>query len=185
VSSASSAETSVLICAPFENVNAEWWPPGTTCTSIYGTKRQLPGSNVIINTATRASIESIPGLADAQPLTHTEALELDVVPSHLIVLGSCYVEFAQAMGRFGSKILKATVKRISGKSRECVRILLEKNGNGAKKTVEGSHLSAATGRTPNTQGIGFIFHPIRVTTRLSYRLNLSASGCASTWRAST
>jgi pyruvate/2-oxoglutarate dehydrogenase complex dihydrolipoamide dehydrogenase (E3) component len=154
-----------------------------------GTKRQLRGSNVIINTGTRASIESIPGLADAQPLTHTEALELEVVPSHLIVLGSGYVglEFAQAMRRFGSKvtilgrdsrllsgededvsealqslfeneevelILKATVKRISGKSGECVRILLEKNGNGAQKTLEGSHLLAATGRTPNTQGIG-------------------------------
>ena len=154
-----------------------------------GTKRQLRGSNVIINTRTRASIESIPGLADAQPLTHIEALELDVVPSHLIVLGSGYVglEFAQAMRRFGSKvtvlgrdsrllsgededvgealqrlledeevdlILNATVKRISGKSGECVRILLEKNGNGAQKTVEGSHLLAATGRTPTTQGIG-------------------------------
>jgi pyruvate/2-oxoglutarate dehydrogenase complex dihydrolipoamide dehydrogenase (E3) component len=116
-------------------------------------------------------------------------LELDVVPSHLIVLGSGYVglEFAQAMRRFGSRvtvlgrdsrllsgededvgealqrlledeevdlILNATVKRISGKSGECVRILLETNGNGAKKTVEGSHLLAATGRTPNTQGIG-------------------------------
>src|SRR5262249_42293269 len=71
-----------------------------------GTGRQLQGTNVIINTGTHASSEPIPGLADAQPLTHVEALELDVLPSHLIVLGSGYVglEFAQAMRRFGSKV---------------------------------------------------------------------------------
>ena len=42
-----------------------------------GTKRQLRGTNVIINTGTRASFGSVPGLADAKPLTHVEALELD------------------------------------------------------------------------------------------------------------
>ena len=30
---------------------------------------------------------NIPGLAAAAPLTHIEALELDRVPAHLIVLG--------------------------------------------------------------------------------------------------
>ena len=51
-------------------------------------------------------------------------------------------------------ILNARAKRISGKSGESVRILLEKNGNGTAKTLEGSHLLLAIGRTPNTQGIG-------------------------------
>jgi len=71
-----------------------------------GTKRWLRGKNVVIGTGTHAAIENIPGLASAQPLTHVEALELDVVPEHLIVLGSGYVglEFAQAMRRFGSKV---------------------------------------------------------------------------------
>jgi pyruvate/2-oxoglutarate dehydrogenase complex dihydrolipoamide dehydrogenase (E3) component len=57
-------------------------------------------------TGTRAALESIPGLAEARPLTHIEAPELDDVPSHLVVLGSGYVglEFAQAMRRFGSKV---------------------------------------------------------------------------------
>lgn len=35
---------------------------------------QLQGTNVIISTRTRAAVESIPGLAGAQPLTHIEAL---------------------------------------------------------------------------------------------------------------
>jgi len=69
-----------------------------------GTRRQVRGTNVIINTGTHPSSEPIPGLVDAQPLTHIEALELDEVPTHLIALGSGYVglEFAQAMRRFGS-----------------------------------------------------------------------------------
>jgi len=71
-----------------------------------GTKRQLRGTNVIISTGTRAALEGIPGLADAQPLTHVEALELDEVPDHLMVIGGGYVglEMAQAMRRFGSKV---------------------------------------------------------------------------------
>lgn len=71
-----------------------------------GTTRQLRGVNVIVSTGTRAAIEAIPGLAEAQPLTHIEALELDRVPEHLLVVGGGYVgvEFAQAMRRFGSRV---------------------------------------------------------------------------------
>ena len=32
-----------------------------------------------------------PGLAEASPLTHIEALELDIVPEHLLILGGGYV----------------------------------------------------------------------------------------------
>jgi pyruvate/2-oxoglutarate dehydrogenase complex dihydrolipoamide dehydrogenase (E3) component len=71
-----------------------------------GTKHLLRGTNVVIGTGTHAAIEDIPGLESARPLTHVEALELDVVPEHLIILGAGYVglEFAQAMRRFGSKV---------------------------------------------------------------------------------
>ena len=50
--------------------------------------------------------QSIPGLEAARPLTHVEALELDYLPSHLIVLGGGYVglELAQAYRRFGSRV---------------------------------------------------------------------------------
>src|SRR5487761_1750302 len=71
-----------------------------------GTIRPLRGTNVIVSTGTRAKLEAIPGLAEAQPLTHIEALELDQIPEHLLVIGSGYVgvEFAQAMRRFGSSV---------------------------------------------------------------------------------
>jgi pyruvate/2-oxoglutarate dehydrogenase complex dihydrolipoamide dehydrogenase (E3) component len=71
-----------------------------------GRTRQLHGANVIVSTGTRAALEPIPGLAEAQPLTHIEALELDQVPNHLLVLGGGYVglELSQAMRRFGSGV---------------------------------------------------------------------------------
>jgi pyruvate/2-oxoglutarate dehydrogenase complex dihydrolipoamide dehydrogenase (E3) component len=39
-----------------------------------GTRRLLRGSNVIIGTGTHAALEPIPDLAEAQPLTHIEAV---------------------------------------------------------------------------------------------------------------
>lgn len=72
-----------------------------------GSKRLLRGKNVVIGTGTHAAVDAtIPGLREAMPLTHVEALELDVVPEHLIVFGGGYVglEFAQAMRRFGSRV---------------------------------------------------------------------------------
>ncbi|HEX4021207.1 MAG TPA: FAD-dependent oxidoreductase [Acidobacteriaceae bacterium] len=81
-------------------------PRTLEATLTDGTKRLLRGKNVIIGTGTHALVDNTPGLREAEPLTHVEALELDVVPDHLIVLGGGYVglEFAQAMRRFGSKV---------------------------------------------------------------------------------
>ena len=71
-----------------------------------GSTRQLRGANVIVSTGTRAAVDATPGLVEAQPLTHVEALELDEVPEHLLVVGGGYVgvELSQAMRRFGSKV---------------------------------------------------------------------------------
>jgi len=71
-----------------------------------GGTRVLTGSNVVIDVGTHAAIPSIPGLKAAQPLTHIEALELDTLPPHLVVLGGGYVglEMAQAYRRFGSRV---------------------------------------------------------------------------------
>jgi len=81
-------------------------PKTVEVTLQNGTVRQLHGTNVIVNTGTRAALEPVPGLADAQPLTHIEALELDEVPAHLFVIGGGYIglELSQTMRRFGSKV---------------------------------------------------------------------------------
>jgi pyruvate/2-oxoglutarate dehydrogenase complex dihydrolipoamide dehydrogenase (E3) component len=161
-----------------------------------GAIRRLRGARVIINSGTRAVLEPVPGLIEAQPLTHVEALELDEVPENLLVIGGGYIglELAQAMRRFGSRVsvidhndrlihredddvteavqnllteegidvvLNARIKRISGKSGHSVKMVIEQRG--AEKTLEGSHLLMATGRTPNTSGIGLELAGVELT----------------------
>ncbi|HEY4417714.1 MAG TPA: FAD-dependent oxidoreductase [Verrucomicrobiae bacterium] len=71
-----------------------------------GSTRIVRGKKIVINTGSRAKIDPLPGLLEASPMTHIEALELDRIPEHLIVLGGGYIslELAQAMRRFGSRV---------------------------------------------------------------------------------
>ena len=71
-----------------------------------GGTRTLTAPKIFIDTGSRATIDPIPGLAEAQPLTHIQALELDTLPEHLLIAGGGYVglEFAPAMRRFGSRV---------------------------------------------------------------------------------
>lgn len=188
-------------------------PRTVEVTFADGTTRQLLGTNVIVSTGTRATLDAIPGLAEACPLTHIEALELDEIPEHLLVIGSGYVgvELAQAMRRFGSKVsvvgrrerlmpqedqdvgealhrlledegigvfLKARIKRISGESGKSVSIVIERNGT--EEILQGSHLLVATGRTPNTEGLGLELAGVELTERgyikVNERLQTTASG---------
>ena len=176
-----------------------------------GATRQLRGTNVIISTGTRAVLDETPGLVDAQPLTHVEALELDDLPEHLIVIGGGYVglELSQAMRRFGSKVslidrndrlihredddvtealqqlfedegidlvLNARIKSVSGKSGQSVKIVIERDG----KQIHGSHLLVATGRAPNTGGIGLELAGVETTAtgyiKVNERLQTTAPG---------
>ncbi len=70
-----------------------------------GTRRLITGK-LFLDLGTHAGIPPVSGLADAQPLTNIEALELDRLPGHLLVLGGGYVglELAQAYRRFGSRV---------------------------------------------------------------------------------
>jgi pyruvate/2-oxoglutarate dehydrogenase complex dihydrolipoamide dehydrogenase (E3) component len=152
-----------------------------------GGTRVLVGTRVFLNLGTHATIPNIPGLADATPLTHIEALELDRVPAHLIVLGGGYVglELAQAYRRFGSRVtmvehgprlagredpdvadeigrmfadegievlLAAEVLRVQGRSGAGVSLRVRVPRG--EQTIDGSDILVATGRTPNTAGIG-------------------------------
>ena len=71
-----------------------------------GGKRTLTAERVFVNVGTHATIPDIAGLMEARPMSHIEALELDRVPEHLIVLGGGFValEMSQAMRRFGSRV---------------------------------------------------------------------------------
>jgi pyruvate/2-oxoglutarate dehydrogenase complex dihydrolipoamide dehydrogenase (E3) component len=77
-----------------------------TVTLNAGGSRQVSGDRVFLCLGSRATIPNVPGLAAAMPMTHVEALNLERLPEHLVVLGGGYVglEFAQAMRRFGSRV---------------------------------------------------------------------------------
>jgi pyruvate/2-oxoglutarate dehydrogenase complex dihydrolipoamide dehydrogenase (E3) component len=66
-----------------------------------GGERTLTAERVFVNLGSRATIPDIPGLREATPLTHIEALDLERVPGHLVVLGGGYVglELSQALRR--------------------------------------------------------------------------------------
>ena len=71
-----------------------------------GGTRVIGAGKLFLNVGTHASIPPVPGLRDVHPLTHIEALDLDRLPGHLIVLGGGYVglELGQAYRRFGSRV---------------------------------------------------------------------------------
>ena len=178
-----------------------------------GGTRRLEGERVFLDIGTHASIPDIPGLAVAQPLTHVEALELDRLPAHLVVLGGGYVgiEMAQAFRRFGSEVtivqhgpqllpredadvaeavhaifaeegievvLEAEPLAVEGTSGEKVRLRLATHGGG--RVIDASDILVATGRTPNTYGIGLEVAGVQLDGRgyiaVNERLETSARG---------
>ena len=178
-----------------------------------GGTRVLRGENVIISTGSRTTVEPIPGLLEASPLTHIEALDLDHIPGQLLIVGGGYIglELAQAMRRFGSRVTiiernarlahredqdvtdilhnifreegievvtSARITSVEGKSGERVKLFAIRDGS--EIILDGTHLLVASGRTPNTQGIGLELAGVETTERghvkVNERLETTASG---------
>ncbi|WP_433968841.1 dihydrolipoyl dehydrogenase family protein [Tunturiibacter gelidiferens] len=158
-----------------------------------GGTRTLRSDSIFLDTGSRATIDPIPGLAESTPMTHIEVLELTTLPEHLLILGGGFIglELAQAMRRFGSNVTiiernptlvhredpdvtealhqlfadegidivtNAGVIRVEGTSGKSVIVHLSDGGK-----LEGTHLLAATGRTPNTQNMGLDLVGIKTT----------------------
>ena len=116
-----------------------------------GGMRRIEAERVFLDLGTQATVPGIPGLADAAPLTHVEALELDRLPEHLIVLGGGYVgvEFAQAFRRFGSRVTvvefgRQLMAREDPDVAEAVRAIFEDDGI---DVVLGAETRAVEGRS--------------------------------------
>jgi pyruvate/2-oxoglutarate dehydrogenase complex dihydrolipoamide dehydrogenase (E3) component len=71
-----------------------------------GGERTLTADRVFVDLGTHATIPDLPGLREANPMTHIEALDLQRRPEHLVVLGGGYVglELSQALRRLGSRV---------------------------------------------------------------------------------
>lgn len=165
-----------------------------------GGMRTLRGQTVIIDTGSRARMDDTPGLAEARPLTHVEALDLDQLPEHLIVLGGGYVglELAQAFRRFGSRVTVverngALIHREDPDVTEAIERLFRDEGievltgtavdrvvgksgesvrlHTRRGEIEGTHLLVARGRTPNTDGIGLELAGVETDERGHVKVN--------------
>jgi mercuric reductase len=68
--------------------------------------RGLTADRILIATGSRTAVPPIPGIEEIDWLDHISALELDVVPESLLVIGAGPVglEFAQIFARFGSRV---------------------------------------------------------------------------------
>ena len=66
----------------------------------------VAADKIFINVGGRASVPPIRGLDQVPYLTNSSMMDVDFLPSHLIVLGGSYVglEFAQVYRRFGSEV---------------------------------------------------------------------------------
>ena len=169
-----------------------------------GGTRTLRGAKMIVSTGSRATVPDVPGMREAAPMTHIEALELDVVPGHLLVLGGGYIglELAQAYARLGAKVTvlehgerllpkedddtfaeitamcaregievltRVVVESVEGVSGDAVT--LHGTLGGEAVAISGTHLLAAAGRTPNTDGIGLEAAGIALTERGFIQVN--------------
>jgi pyruvate/2-oxoglutarate dehydrogenase complex dihydrolipoamide dehydrogenase (E3) component len=169
-----------------------------------GGTRTLTGERIFLNLGTHASIPSVPGLAESEPLTNIEILELDRLPEHLIVLGGGYVglEFAQAYRRFGSRVtilergtqlltngdpdvaaalvqifasegidVIAAAEIVSVHGRSGTGVSLVARTPSGEKTITGSDILVATGRVPNTAGIGLDIAGVELDERGYVKVN--------------
>lgn len=144
----------------------------------------LQADRIFLNVGGRAAVPDIPGLSEVDFLTNVSILELDTLPTHLVIIGGGFIalEFAQMYRRFGSRVTvvqrgtrllsredddvsAAVTKILQNEGIDVIAnaddIRVVKRDNGFELTpsrdaapVVGSHLLLAAGRRPNTDDLG-------------------------------
>lgn len=142
----------------------------------------LLARKLFLNTGTRPFMPPIPGLDSVSALDNRSLLALEELPGHLVIIGGSYIglEMAQIFRRLGAEVTvieggPALASRenpdISAMIREFLETegitvhtgvkiekITEKSGSITVRMDEGAatgtHLLVATGRMPNTDGLG-------------------------------
>jgi pyruvate/2-oxoglutarate dehydrogenase complex dihydrolipoamide dehydrogenase (E3) component len=168
--------------------------------------REITTPLSVINTGGRPMRPTIPGLDSVPALDSTSVMELDAVPTHLIVIGGGYVglEFAQLFRRLGAAVtvIQRGPELLSREDPDVasgVTSILRDDGitillktaieavsgqhgvtvsltTGA--TVTGSHLLVATGRVANSDGMGLDHAGVATTKNGFVQVNAGLSTTA-------
>lgn len=153
--------------------------------------RRLAAETIVLATGSKPAIPPIPGLAEARFWTNREATGVQKIPERLLILGggAVGVELAQAYARFGAsvaliegaeRILPGEDARVSASIAEALRksgveiragvTAQEVHGGEHEQRValsdgselRGSELLVATGRSPNSDGLGLESLPVKL-----------------------
>jgi pyruvate/2-oxoglutarate dehydrogenase complex dihydrolipoamide dehydrogenase (E3) component len=115
----------------------------------------LLAAKLFLNTGTRPFIPPIPGLDLVPALDNRSLLALSELPEHLVIVGGSYIglEMAQIFRRLGADVTvieggPALASRENPDISAMIREFLDKG------EASGTHLLVATGRLPNTDGLG-------------------------------
>ena len=175
-----------------------------------GKTRELTAEQIFINAGARPSQPKIEGIDEVPYLNSTSIMELDVVPRHLLVLGGGYVglEFGQLFRRFRSQvtIVQANRQLLTAEDSDVadevkkileedgIEVLLERKAHRVKRegddivleagdrSLRGSHLLVATGRTPNSDTLNLAAAGIETDDHGFIRTNdRLETGCPGVW----
>jgi pyruvate/2-oxoglutarate dehydrogenase complex dihydrolipoamide dehydrogenase (E3) component len=175
---------------------------------VNGQRLQAP--KVFLNVGAEAARPDIEGIDSVATLDNRSILELDTLPEHLVIVGGSYLglEFAQMFRRFGAQVTVVEmaprlIAREDDDVSASIQQILEAEGiavhtastcvgvspRGARIAVRtscgrpevlGTHVLLATGRKPNTAGLGLEHAGIETDPRgyisVNDRLETSASG---------
>lgn len=157
-------------------INAHTIEVSKSCGTV-----QITGDRFLIATGRSPSIPPTSGLADTPYWTSTTALVAEQLPEHLLVYGASVValELAQAFLRLGSKVtliarstllskedpaigagLQGALEAEGMRILTCTQVLNVRHESGifhldiGHETLVGDQLLMATGRHPNTAGLG-------------------------------
>lgn len=90
---------------------------------------------IVVATGSRPALPPVPGLAEAEPWTNVEALQMTAVPTSLVILGGGPIglEFAQIFARLGSAVTvvemaREVLPREDSEAAAVVRTVLEQEG---------------------------------------------------------
>ena len=144
--------------------------------------RELSAERILIATGSRTAVPRVPGIEEVDWIDHVSALELEVIPESLLVVGAGPVglEFAQIFARFGSRVTivnhgpqiaaradtEAASELQAALEEESIEIVPDsgidsfaRKGNLTVATLPGgqevraTHLLLASGRKPNTEAL--------------------------------